>query len=72
VCLGEATVRETLIDAIDLAAQAISAQVGRPWPPGSTEADEPHLRVEEDTVRIWFGDSRRPLISFDPIPLRLS
>jgi hypothetical protein len=72
VLVGDETVRETLIDAIDLAAQEISHRVGRPWPPGATEDDEPHLTVEKDAVRIWFGDSRWPLMILEPIPLKVS
>jgi hypothetical protein len=69
VLLGEDTAREALIDAIDIAAQETSHLVGRPWPPGSTEDDEPHLAEEKNAIRIWFGNSRSPLLTLDLIPL---
>ncbi len=41
-----------------------------PWPVAADgRAAEPGTRVQDDELRMWFGDERAPVVALQPIPI---
>ena len=65
----ETTAHEALVSAIEIASDGISHVRGQPWPSSRDVDNEPHLAVDVNEIRIWFGESRWPTLTLEPIPL---
>jgi hypothetical protein len=65
----EATGREALIEALDIVSWGISDLHGKPWPSARKADNTAHLAIDDDEIRIWFGESRWPTLTLEPIPL---